>query len=57
MTGLTHNTDPGDDLPLAVYAQVRQATLALCETLENEDFGLQAMAEVSPPKWHLAHTS
>jgi ergothioneine biosynthesis protein EgtB len=57
MTGLTHNTDPGDDLPLAVYAQIRQATLALCETLENEDFGLQAMAEVSPPKWHLAHTS
>jgi ergothioneine biosynthesis protein EgtB len=57
MTGLTHNTDPGDDPALAAYAHVRQATLALCETLENEDFGLQAMAEVSPPKWHLAHTS
>jgi ergothioneine biosynthesis protein EgtB len=57
MTGLTQKTDPGNDHVLAAYVQARQATLVLCETLENEDFGLQAMAEVSPPKWHLAHTS
>ncbi len=57
MTGLTQNADPGDDPALAAYTEIRQATLALCETLENEDFGLQAMPEVSPPKWHLAHTS
>lgn len=57
MTGLTQNTDTGNDSALAAYAQIRQATLALCETLENEDFGLQAMPEASPPKWHLAHTS
>jgi ergothioneine biosynthesis protein EgtB len=57
MTGLTQNTVPGDDTVLAAYTEIRQATLALCETLENEDFGLQAMPEASPPKWHLAHSS
>ena len=57
MTGLTQKTDTGNDPVLAAYMHIRQATPALCETLENEDFGLQAMPEVSPPKWHLAHTS
>lgn len=42
---------------LANYVKTRQASLTLCEALETEDFGLQAMPEVSPPKWHLAHTS
>ncbi len=36
---------------------VRSQSLALCEPLTVEDFGLQAVAETSPPKWHLAHTS
>jgi ergothioneine biosynthesis protein EgtB len=44
------------DLPDA-YRRVRQATLALCATLETDDYGLQAMPEVSPPRWHLAHTT
>jgi len=29
----------------------------LCLPLENEDYGVQPMADASPPKWHLAHTS
>jgi ergothioneine biosynthesis protein EgtB len=57
MTGLQHKTHSGDDLVLSTFSDIRQASLDLCETLENEDFGLQAMAAVSPPKWHLAHTS
>jgi ergothioneine biosynthesis protein EgtB len=57
MMELMQNPDSGEDHALVAYAHTRRATLALCETLENEDFGLQAMAEVSPPKWHLAHTS
>ncbi|KGE02571.1 hypothetical protein HRUBRA_02836 [Pseudohaliea rubra DSM 19751] len=28
-----------------------------CAGLENEDYGLQAAAFASPPKWHLAHTT
>ena len=28
-----------------------------CAPLQLEDYGLQAMPETSPPKWHLAHTT
>jgi ergothioneine biosynthesis protein EgtB len=39
------------------YHTVRQLSATLCQPLEIEDYGLQAMADVSPPKWHLAHTT
>lgn len=39
------------------YRQVREQTEALCTTLEIEDYCIQAMPDVSPPKWHLAHTT
>ena len=39
------------------YAQVRADSERFCAPLEKEDYSLQAMADTSPPKWHLAHTS
>ena len=42
---------------LRTYRAVRQATCALCEPLETEDYVVQTMPDVSPPKWHLGHTS
>ena len=39
------------------YNLTRRQSLQACETLEIEDFGLQAEPFTSPPKWHLAHTS
>ena len=39
------------------YHQVRQFTHRLCQPLMTEDYVIQAMPDVSPPKWHLAHTS
>lgn len=39
------------------YARVRSATESLCRPLATEDYGLQTMPEVSPAKWHIAHTS
>ncbi|MDD4979135.1 MAG: ergothioneine biosynthesis protein EgtB [Gallionella sp.] len=39
------------------FAAVRDRTLALCAPLEIEDYGLQSSDFVSPPKWHLAHTT
>jgi ergothioneine biosynthesis protein EgtB len=39
------------------YAQVRSATEALCDPLVTEDYIVQSMPDVSPTKWHLAHTS
>jgi ergothioneine biosynthesis protein EgtB len=39
------------------YRAVRGQTEALCAGLEPEDLMLQPMAEASPAKWHLAHTT
>lgn len=42
---------------LKSYKAVRQASIAMCEPLEPEDFQVQPSEEVSPPKWNLGHTS
>ena len=39
------------------YKSIRAFSLELCRTLETEDFVLQSMPDVSPTKWHLAHTT
>jgi ergothioneine biosynthesis protein EgtB len=39
------------------FHATRACSVGACKTLEVEDYGLQAAAFVSPPKWHLAHTS
>ena len=45
-------------LPLADrFCRVRDASVALCRTLEPEDYVIQSMPSVSPLKWHLAHTT
>src|SRR5213595_1064340 len=42
---------------LAHFHQIRDFTTALCTNLEPEDFVVQSMPDVSPTKWHLAHTT
>jgi ergothioneine biosynthesis protein EgtB len=42
---------------LEEYSRVRQFSEQLCKTLEPEDYVIQTMPEMSPAKWHLAHTS
>ena len=39
------------------YKAVRGRTDWICEPLVTEDFVVQTMSDVSPTKWHLAHTS
>jgi ergothioneine biosynthesis protein EgtB len=39
------------------FRQIRSFSEELCETLEAEDYVVQSMPDVSPTKWHLAHTS
>jgi ergothioneine biosynthesis protein EgtB len=39
------------------FRTARARTELLCLPLEIEDYCIQAMHDVSPPKWHLAHTT
>jgi ergothioneine biosynthesis protein EgtB len=39
------------------YRDVRARTVALTASLSPEDCALQSMADASPAKWHLAHTT
>ncbi|MDQ3815866.1 MAG: ergothioneine biosynthesis protein EgtB, partial [Armatimonadota bacterium] len=41
----------------ARYQEVRRFSEELCEPLVAEDYVIQSMPDVSPTKWHLAHTS
>ena len=36
---------------------VRAHSEAICKGLETEDYVVQPIADVSPPKWHLGHTT
>lgn len=42
---------------LTQYTTIRRYTESLCEPLEVEDYVVQPVAHVSPPKWHLGHTT
>ena len=39
------------------YREVRKHSTDFCDPLCTEDLVIQSMADVSPTKWHLAHTS
>ena len=45
-----------DDLCLH-YLKTRELSIEICAPLSIEDYVIQTMSDVSPPKWHLAHTS
>lgn len=41
----------------SLFSKTRQYTEAICKPLQTEDYVVQPVVYVSPPKWHLAHTS
>jgi ergothioneine biosynthesis protein EgtB len=56
VTATLRETTAGSHLG-AEYRRVRAFTESLCEGLAPEDYVVQSMPDVSPTKWHLAHTS
>ena len=42
---------------LLEFEKIRALTEKICEPLEPEDYTIQACEDISPPKWHLAHTT
>ena len=57
MPVLSPVTSVGTERLAMRFAEVRRFTEFLCEGLATEDFVVQSMPDVSPTKWHLAHTS
>ena len=39
------------------FAAVRATSETICSPLETEDYVIQAIPDVSPPRWHLAHVT
>lgn len=39
------------------YKAIRQHTEAICRPLKTEDYVVQPVVDVSPPKWHLGHST
>ena len=39
------------------YKKVRKRTEKICSPLQIEDYVVQPVADVSPPKWHIGHTT
>lgn len=39
------------------FQQIRNRSTVLCRGLQPEDYVVQPVVDVSPPKWHLGHTS
>jgi len=54
---LFSGTQPRIDRLRDRFQQIRKFTSALCAGLEPEDCVVQSMPDVSPTKWHLAHTT
>ena len=52
-----HSVDPFAAALPDAYRRVRALSEAHCAQLEPEDYVPQPVADVSPPKWHLAHTT
>ncbi len=41
----------------SLFKETRKRTEEICSFLETEDYVVQPIVDVSPPKWHLGHTT
>ncbi len=42
---------------LEKYKEVRKYTEEICQPLHTEDYVVQPVVDVSPPKWHIGHVT
>ena len=42
---------------VSLFLETRERTETICKPLEIEDYVVQPCLDVSPPKWHLGHTT
>ncbi|QPQ53983.1 ergothioneine biosynthesis protein EgtB [Chryseobacterium indologenes] len=42
---------------LKKFSEIRNHSVEICRSLEIEDYVVQPVVDVSPPKWHLGHTT
>jgi len=42
---------------LDLFIETRKHTETICLPLATEDYVVQPIVDVSPPKWHLGHTT
>jgi ergothioneine biosynthesis protein EgtB len=56
MNNITTKCIQADEL-LNRFQKIRSFTEKICSRLQEDDFNTQPVQFVSPPKWHLAHTS
>ncbi len=54
---IEQNTQFKEKQLLENYRRIRKQSVEICEPLEIEDFVVQPVVDVSPPKWHLGHTT
>jgi ergothioneine biosynthesis protein EgtB len=50
-------SSPGMTALRETYLRVRKLTEEICAPLQTEDYVVQPVEDVSPPKWHLGHTT
>ncbi len=53
-------TVEGEELAISLlekYTRIRAQSEKICKPLKIEDYVVQPVVDVSPPKWHLAHTT
>src|SRR5690349_9797567 len=42
---------------LEKYKEIRQYSEDICKPLQTEDYVVQPVVDVSPPKWHIGHVT
>jgi ergothioneine biosynthesis protein EgtB len=55
-----HTVGIAESKPLTLttrFSEIRSHSVALCKPLQQEDYVVQPTVDISPPKWHLAHST